>query len=308
MSWVLYGKKSREREQSFDCNTITKGQENRMSDVTGQTFLPEAELKSLLQQGEVEEGKQLDVLLAMVEHIGTPDPVLRDKLIYTTFYRLIIEEDRLHTEVLKDLLDLSMDHLLMKGIGEEGTDSVFTRAFTTLLMALVLGRDKEADFLSEDKIQEAADITVEYLEQEQDVRGFVEEKGWAHSVAHAADMVDELVLNPKVDQDMFPVLLKALWEKVLVSHHAYIHDEDERLLVPILQMIWQGMDEGEVITLVEKLPEMLEKQKADLEEEAYWTLFFNVKTFSKTFYMKLEDYPTLSKLRDAIDRVLKELN
>ena len=72
-----------------------------------------------------DEVSESHIIVAMMEHIGSTDPELRDKLIYSSFFRLI---NSLNHEKLIELLELSLkDSFLFKGIGENVTDTVFTR-------------------------------------------------------------------------------------------------------------------------------------------------------------------------------------
>ncbi|WP_409293957.1 DUF2785 domain-containing protein [Peribacillus sp. SCS-26] len=236
----------------------------------------------------------------MIEHIGSVDSELRDKLIYSSFFELIIERNSLGQDVLTGLMEYSLDHLLMKGLGENGTDTVFTRAFTTLLMALILYRDGEEPFLSDDLFARASKDLMNYFMDEKDLRGYVPEKGWAHSVAHASDAIDEMVKHPKFDRKLYPEILKLLLDKVLISESVYIHKEDERILHPILRMLAEGLDAGEVETLLQSLPERLREQKQELLPEHYYFLEFNCAAFLKTFYLKLEDRSETGSLQETI--------
>ena len=52
--------------------------------------------------------------------------------------------------------------------------------------------------LSEEQLYSVAEQVLEYVYLEEDVRGYVEGKGWAHSTAHAADALDALTYNTKI--------------------------------------------------------------------------------------------------------------
>jgi len=110
------------------------------------------------------------IVKSMVEHIGSTDSELRDRLIYSSFYQLIIEKNELDHEILNELLDVCLNDLLMIGIGENETDTVFTRSFTTLLIALILYRDNEDDFLSKDMVYQIKDKLIDYINLEKDLR------------------------------------------------------------------------------------------------------------------------------------------
>jgi hypothetical protein len=122
------------------------------------TPLNENELKRILfdiKSGEKEwnDVDRILVVNSMITHIGSTDVELRDQLIYTSFFRMIIEDNQLEAYLLIELLDICLSELLYKGVGENGTDSVFTRSFTTLLIALILYRDNKENFLTQTTIE-----------------------------------------------------------------------------------------------------------------------------------------------------------
>jgi hypothetical protein len=250
---------------------------------------------------------QILTIKSMITHIGSTDFELRDKLIYTSFFRLIIEDNQIESELLTELLDISLNVLLLKGIGEKGTDTVFTRAFTTLLIALILYRDNEDNFLGQSHIDRVKDQLIMYINNEQDLRGFVSGKGWAHSVAHVADTFDELVKNPKISPENYPAILKPLWNKMFVSDSVYIHDEDERMITPIFEMLNNGLDVQVIVRLVNNIPTELKAQKEQLDEEKYWFLVFNSKTFLKSFYVKISWDSKFDSIRKSIEQCLAEI-
>ncbi|WP_214833874.1 DUF2785 domain-containing protein [Exiguobacterium sp. E4787] len=245
------------------------------------------------------------VIQSMLHHIGSTDPELRDQLIYTLFYRFIIEDDHLTDEQLTDLFNTTLKYHLFHGIGETASDTVFTRAFSTLLIALIVYQDRQREFLSEADLDMLKAKLLAYLDCEIDTRGYVPGKGWAHSIAHVADAFDELVLHPHLDETEFGEMLEALWDKVMIPS-LYVHDEDERLLNPIFALLERGMDEQELIVLLEDLPARLSVQKQQLEPEPYWHVVHNVKTFLKSFFVKLSETnrPTL---QTAVSETLKQM-
>ena len=262
-----------------------------------------SELKSGERTWETEQ--KVIIVESMIEHIGSIDAELRDQLIYNWFYHLIIEKNLLEHELLTELLEVALNNLLLKGIGERGTDTVFTRSFTTLLIALILSRDNEDDFLDQNMILRVKDKLIEYIYLEKDLRGYVAFKGWAHSVAHVADTFDELVKSKKVDSKHYGEMLNALWNKVLVTSSVFIHEEDERILIPIMEMLEQDMIIKEIESLLEQIPNELKKRKSIIEEEEYWFLYANCKVFLKSFLIKVQKTPKLYPLQKSIENCLK---
>ena len=140
--------------------------------------MEEHELKKYLQEYKSGD-KQWDVenhvglVKSMMHFIGSTDSELRDKLIYSTFFHLTLD-NQLEHDLLSDLLDYSLsDDMLFKGIGENGTDTVFTRAFSSLVIAVILYKDNEDDFLPRDAVYKTKDHLINYINSENDLRGFV---------------------------------------------------------------------------------------------------------------------------------------
>ena len=80
----------------------------------------------------------------------------------------------------------------MYNIHSDDEDAVFTRAFTTLLMALIIDADTKYNFLSQNDILTVKDRLILYMNNEHDFRGYVQDHGWAHSIAHASDTLKHL--------------------------------------------------------------------------------------------------------------------
>lgn len=256
--------------------------------ILNNSLLKEIELKKILT--DINSGNktwqqedQTQIVQSMMLHIGSLDSELRDDLIYGSFYDLILEKNLLEHSLLTELLDYSLNNSLNKGIEESESDLVFTRTFTSLLIALILHRDNADDFLSEHKINDCKDQLLAYLSAETDVRGYVPGKGWAHSVAHMADAINKLVKNPKLNKDSYSEIISTLWNAVLQENYAFIHNEDERVLVPIFTMLEHGLEEQEIIKLLEELPSALSIRKGQLDLQHHRILLFNCKSFLKSF-------------------------
>lgn len=255
-----------------------------------------------------QEQYQTELIDSMMEHIGSPDPELRDKLIYQGFSQLIQGEELITEEKLVDLLTTALgDEYLFYEIGDVGTDNIFKRSFSVLLIALILGKDLEKSFIPLQLLDRVRNELLLYLDLEQDLRGFVSEKGWAHSVAHTADAIDELVKNPKVDVEFFPPIFQGLANKALTFADVYIADEEERLLAPIMTMLKIGLSTEIVEELFDKIPAFLKLQKSKIDEEKYVKLNANCKSFLKSFYICVESSEKYIGFQKKISRCLKEL-
>ena len=100
----------------------------------------------LLENGET-------LLQQMLSQIGSTDAELRDHLIYRTFVTLL-SDDMLNSQQLQFLFDTATsEEYVYSFIGEEHTDSVFTRSFSALLIAGILAKDAELLILEDEGLQ-----------------------------------------------------------------------------------------------------------------------------------------------------------
>jgi hypothetical protein len=249
--------------------------------------------------------RDLDLLLTnMVEHIGTTDSELRDKLIYTSFFYLI-KRNLLTYEQMTSLIEtcLNENHLFLK-IGTRDDDSIFTRAFSSLAVALVLGKDREARFLPNDLVIRAIERSLLYLQKEEDLRGYVEGKGWAHGIAHGADLLDEAVKHPLFELRLAKSCLDAIGACVL-KETVYTDDEDGRLVCAIESLLGKGLDEK----LLNEWVISLSGNLAELRDPNGFSIpFFKIKTnlsnFMKTLYFRLAFMNAGAETRKTIEEVL----
>ncbi|RCX23863.1 uncharacterized protein DUF2785 [Fontibacillus phaseoli] len=186
----------------------------------------------------IPEGISIDTLVCeMMSSIGSVDSELRDSLIYMTLYYWTIRNE-ISPEIMKEMLYtcLDEDHLFL-GLGENESDTVFTRAFSVLVVPLALTCNTQINFLTEEDIQYTFDKITTYFHQEKDFRGYVEDKGWAHAVAHASDALESIVNSSYVRADGLLTVLELILEKTHVSNPYYIHLEDERMTNVIVTII-----------------------------------------------------------------------
>jgi hypothetical protein len=234
----------------------------------------------------------------MLANIGSTDGELRDGLIYSTFFRLIMENVFTEDELIF-ILDVCQDedHLFHK-INGHSEDAVFTRSFSSLVIALVLHQDKTRKFLPADMVGHVFMRSVEYMHREQDTRALVEGKGWAHSIAHGADMLAEAAGHPAVDLSASEQCLPAV-EACLFKTGYYTNEEDDRLIFVIEALLEGGLPDNK---LQEWIVAIFEGLQGIHEREGFSSEFFRIKTnvlnFAKTLYFRLEfldESPTAKK-------------
>ncbi|PEJ74004.1 DUF2785 domain-containing protein [Bacillus wiedmannii] len=244
---------------------------------------------------------------SMLEHIGDTDSYLRDKLIYSTFYHLIKKDYISHTHLQKLLLESVSDKYLLYKIHSDDEDAVFTRAFTTLLIALIIDADTNHNFLSQADLLYAKDQLVLYMNNEHDFRGYVQDHGWAHSIAHASDTFEALVRSPKLETLHYEEILKTLLNKVCVHSIYYKYEEDERLVYPIVSMLQNSLKEDVLILALHDLVAQLPVQKQTLHIKSYEYLYGNIKSFLRSLFFRLRTLSICEETECEIEKLLREL-
>ncbi|WP_375143027.1 DUF2785 domain-containing protein [Paenibacillus sp. D2_2] len=188
---------------------------------------------------QLREGEQLqDFLTLMLQFIGDPQPELRDDLICTTFYEWFHDENMLTDTELHSLLAVLTDeqHLFFQ-IGSEDDPSVFTRAFSILPIALIAERHRKQPFLDQAEFQHLKHSVLRYYKEEKDLRGYLPKGGWAHSAAHGADALDELIQCPESDAALQHEVLAAIQGKLHNGMQIFSEEEDERMATIVDTMI-----------------------------------------------------------------------
>lgn len=230
---------------------------------------------------------QLEDQENMLKKIGNPDSYLRDELIYQSFGKLIFSGQLNANELEKLLVQLKQGDYLFYGIGEQGTDSVFTRSFSVLVIAAIIEYDVVELQLNKQIIEHTVKRVVEYMLAEKDTRGFVEGKGWAHAIAHGADALDALAKHPLLIKENVTQILHAV-QYSLFNQVDYLDEEEERLAAVIVSLLrYQKAEEVIRLWFAELMRQVevcLMRNKGSIG--AYHKQR-NVKNFMKAFYVNL---------------------
>ncbi|MCQ4923583.1 DUF2785 domain-containing protein [Tissierella carlieri] len=246
-----------------------------------------------------------ELVTEMIYDIGSTDPELRDKLIYSVMYHWIMNNE-IATDKLKELLAISMDdnHLFFK-IGETNTDSVFTRSFSILLIPLILINNRQFKFLSEKDIKEVYIKVVDYFIKEKDLRGYVKDQGWAHSVAHAADALDDLAICSEIGREELLYMLDIIKNKICINNYVYINEEDERLVTPIISILNRKIITDE--EFCEWIKSFNVLQRTGIYPEDH-NLLINVKNLLRSLYFRLIRLDNTEILTEQIKDTLTKIS
>ncbi|WP_420628141.1 DUF2785 domain-containing protein [Candidatus Leptofilum sp.] len=259
-----------------------------------------------------DQAKAMPRALEMLPHLGSPDAELRDDLIYSTLATWILA-DKFEDDDLKALLKqlVGEDHLFYR-LDESGTDSVFMRSFSVLLVPLILSRHRVRPFLMPYELRELKVKLLDYLEREQDLRGFVldedeagEPKGWAHAVAHTADALDELVQCKDMGNEELLEILQAIRRKAAEPTAVFVHAEDERLVTPVIAALGRKvLKPADVQSWLDGFVSLAQQKEPfpDCYRQAQ-----NVKCFLRSLYFRARKPETADQIGENSANALADL-
>lgn len=166
--------------------------------------------------------------LALLPCLDAPDPKIRDGLAIdalTTWLR----NRQIHAATAKQM----MARLTLRLTAPD--DAGFGRPFAALALAEVARMDRIESYLTAKEYSELVDAATRYLSSVRDYRGFDEREGWRHGVAHGADWLMQLALNPRTTRPELDAMLAAIATQIApATAHFYVYGEGGRLARPVL--------------------------------------------------------------------------
>lgn len=238
------------------------------------------------------EGRSVEEIHALADlmllNIGSIDGELRDELIYWTLDKLI-RTRKIDTDKLKAILEVltGSDYLFYR-IGRTEDDSVFTRSFSALIIGSIIQLDVQDHFLTGMQLQHVLNCATSYLEAEKDTRGYVADKGWAHSISHGANLLEALVKHPGFSgQDLNSVLIAL--KGCLFKGGVYTDDEDYSMIRVINGAVKEEAQYNElaewIISVADKLRQL---EAGEGQSLTFYRVQTNIMNFLKSLYFALE--------------------
>ncbi len=164
----------------------------------------------------------------LLTYLGSTDPELREGPAYAILDAWIHQGYYSHAELWEMATQLL--HNLSIGLGEQQSDTVFRRAFSLLILTEIVYHDLLHPTLKETEVRQLLEQALAYFAAEQDLRGYDSEKGWIHSIAHAADFLWVLTQHRFVSAPDLTRIMDALAGKITAPvAHVYLYGEEERL-------------------------------------------------------------------------------
>lgn len=174
--------------------------------------------------------------IELLDCLGDPDPEIRDKVGYEA-YATLLRGGQLDPDTVRHLRMALIERLT----ATQSDDAGFTRPFAALVLSEVARADRVDPLFSAGERTGLVDAATAYMRSVDDYRGFDQKQGWRHAVAHAADLLMQLALNPALDRDQLAQIRDAVATQVApAGAHFYVYGESERLARPILFIALRG--------------------------------------------------------------------
>lgn len=168
--------------------------------------------------------------LPLLECLSDPDPHVRDEHAFDGLQKMM-RSGQLDTATVQAMRVRLL--AMLRGPDPAG----FTRPFAALTLAEVARIDRIKPFLSAEQRNELVDAAVAYLSGVTDYRGFDEREGWRHGVAHGADLMLQLSLNPQLQRDQADAMRNAIAKQAApAGDHFYRYGESDRLAMPVFYL------------------------------------------------------------------------
>ena len=179
-------------------------------------------------------GKQA-LAMGLVGCLGDPDPLLRDGIAYEALQHWMRAGD-FDAAFLRRLRDA-----LYAGLDADDASGV-RRPFAALVLSEVARTDRVAPWMSPNEREAMLARATAYLGSVADYRGFEPAVGWRHGVAHGADWLLQLSLNPALEAPQLRRILDAVaLQAVPAASHAYVFGESDRLVQPVAYVARRGV-------------------------------------------------------------------
>ncbi len=223
----------------------------------------------------------------LVTMLGSTNPVERDEIAYPVLATWLSEG--VYDDLLVSFGD-SIAHGLVVGLGKTRDDSVFRRSFSALILAECVTRDNNALLLPVDVVLNWAERAIGWFTREQDLRGWVPGKGWAHAVAHGADLMGALASSRHVQAVHLGVLLEVIAERLVAATPTVLVDgEDDRLATATLTVMQRNLvDADQLDTWVETMGKALQRPRGHAADHTWPTpAARNTSTFLRSLHAHL---------------------
>ncbi len=197
-----------------------------------------ADLLSLKQSKfEVASGEQRNLLaVRLLGCLDDPDPAIRDGVVFEALFTW------LRGKALSPATVAALESSLRATLVGEKDGPGFRLPFAALVLSEVARADRIEPVFTEETRAGLVEVAAASLIRVDDYRGFHPTEGWRHGVAHGADLVLQLALNPRVGGPGLRRLMEATATQIAPRGAVfYTFGEPERLARAVVFAYRRGL-------------------------------------------------------------------
>lgn len=255
------------------------------------------------------EAERRTLALQLLNCLASTDSEIRDGIAFEAL-SYWLRGAQLSQEVHNQMFDYLTNVITLQVNDPNGV----YQTFSVLVLAEIARVDRKKPFLTKMRRNYLVTIGTEYLSTLRDYRGFSNNIGWRHGVAHSSDLMLQLALNPAISKDQLTLILDALASQVTANQqHSYIHGEPKRIAMAVLYVFLRKEHSNEewsiwLSKVINSAP--FEHWQAVFKSETGLAKLHNTQSFLNTLYaiIKPSKNETLIKMVPALEKAIKEVN
>lgn len=238
--------------------------------------------------------------------LASPDHSIRDGVAYTGLSKWL-RANEFSNDVYLSMFD-TLTKVLTSNVKDE--NGVY-QPFAALMLSEVIRVDRKHPYLNEEQRELVVTVAANYLAAINDYRGFDDAIGWRHAVAHTADIMLQLALNPAITKIQLESLLAALNAQIGADNkHYYVHGEPKRMAIAVAYNFLTGKHtEAEWTQWLSKVtdPAPLHAWQDSYKSEAGLAKLHNTQSFLNSFYalIKTSKNTTLMMMVPALEKAIQ---
>jgi hypothetical protein len=251
-----------------------------------------------------DDARRQSLALALAGCLGERDPVLRDQVAFGAL-ETWMRAQKLDTATLRSLRTSQLASLKKRDAAG------LAQPFAAIVLGEVANDDRLQPFMTPAERSELVQAGAGYLANLRDYRGYDQKEGWRHAVAHAADLMTELALNPALSKQDQQLILAAVAAQLSgASAHTPVqffhYSEGERMAAPVFSLAshadvsaaeWDAWFRSIAITAAEH----------DAMQLSSMAHRHNLRSFLMTLYISLNESKDAAQRERLLPYVRREL-
>ncbi len=244
------------------------------------------------------ESSLMEITSVLIEKLGSIDSDIREGCL-EILYAWIMNGEYDNTTLIS--LGDQFVSLIHRGLDQETSDLVFLRAFAALEVAGILFFDERCDkgeiegrnaFLTTEIVKGWFKKALEYYQQERDYRSYVIGKGWAHSIAHGADLFRDFAKHRLIQKEEILQIIQLFKQKLATPSPIIFNGKEE---LRIASAVYTALLRNKLD--IHEINNWLSSIINPFQEKDFWEFvkepeklngFLNVERFLKDFYLMIK--------------------